>query len=80
MPHCRFRNVESAKSWNSHDFSLALVQWKGEATEVDAATIESEVDQILTAVDFDKNGYIEYSGKQSEILRHRARSRFGSLA
>ncbi|KAL8447748.1 hypothetical protein Emag_004209 [Eimeria magna] len=38
-----------------------LMEWKGESGEIDAAGIESEVDQILTAVDFDKNGYIEYS-------------------
>lgn len=38
-----------------------LMEWKGESGEVDAATIESEVDQILATVDFDKNGYIEYS-------------------
>ncbi|CDJ60158.1 CAM kinase, CDPK family TgCDPK1, putative, partial [Eimeria maxima] len=35
--------------------------WKGESGEVDEATIEQEVDQILATVDFDKNGYIEYS-------------------
>ncbi|KAL8272221.1 hypothetical protein Esti_003886 [Eimeria stiedai] len=38
-----------------------LMEWKGESGEIDAAGIEAEVDQILTAVDFDKNGYIEYS-------------------
>ncbi|OEH80530.1 calmodulin-like domain protein kinase isoform 2 [Cyclospora cayetanensis] len=38
-----------------------LLEWKGETGEVDEATIESEVDQILATVDFDKNGYIEYS-------------------
>lgn len=39
-----------------------LLKMKGEDTsELDNAAIEYEVDQILSSVDFDQNGYIEYS-------------------
>ena len=36
---------------------------KGEdVSALDKSAIEYEVDQVLEAVDFDKNGFIEYSG------------------
>ncbi|PHJ15282.1 calcium-dependent protein kinase cdpk3 [Cystoisospora suis] len=39
-----------------------LLQWKGDTvTELDNTQIQTEVDQILQSVDFDQNGYIEYS-------------------
>lgn len=38
-----------------------LMEWKGDTSEIDDAQREAEVDQILQSVDFDKNGYIEYS-------------------
>lgn len=38
------------------------MQWKGETSDIGLSQTEAEVDQILEAVDFDKNGYIEYSG------------------
>lgn len=41
-------------------------QWKGDTTsDLDNTQIQAEVDQILQSVDFDQNGYIEYSGKKS---------------
>nr|3HX4_A Chain A, Calmodulin-domain protein kinase 1 [Toxoplasma gondii] len=39
-----------------------LMRMKGQdASMLDASAVEHEVDQVLDAVDFDKNGYIEYS-------------------
>nr|ATD14371.1 calcium-dependent protein kinase 1 [Besnoitia besnoiti] len=39
-----------------------LMKMKGQdASMLDASAVEHEVDQVLEAVDFDKNGYIEYS-------------------
>eukprot|EP00922_Rhytidocystis_sp_ex-Travisia-forbesii_P065498 GHVS01097318.1.p1 GENE.GHVS01097318.1~~GHVS01097318.1.p1 ORF type:complete len:163 (-),score=35.26 GHVS01097318.1:1145-1633(-) len=39
-----------------------LMKMKGEdLSKLDASTIEAEVDSVLESVDFDKNGYIDYS-------------------
>lgn len=39
-----------------------LLDWKGETvSDLDESQIEAQVDQILQSVDFDQNGYIEYS-------------------
>ncbi|KAL8454613.1 hypothetical protein Emed_000334 [Eimeria media] len=61
----KFSEVDAAYSFEMPDWGHVSEEakdlWKGESGEIDAAGIESEVDQILTAVDFDKNGYIEYS-------------------
>ncbi|KFG30368.1 calcium-dependent protein kinase CDPK3, partial [Toxoplasma gondii p89] len=39
-----------------------LMQWKGDTvSDLDSSQIEAEVDHILQSVDFDRNGYIEYS-------------------
>eukprot|EP01068_Selenidium_serpulae_P009468 Selendium_serpulae@DN5239_c0_g1_i2.p2 len=40
-----------------------------ESCFTDQAQIELEIDQILESVDFDRNGYIEYSGKCKQRLR-----------
>ena len=42
---------------------VELMKLKGEdVSALDQSAIEYEVDQVLDAVDFDKNGFIEYSG------------------
>lgn len=43
---------------------MELMKLKGaDVSALDKSAIEYEVDQVLEAVDFDKNGYIEYSGE-----------------
>lgn len=42
---------------------VELMKLKGEdVSALDQSAIEFEVEQVLDAVDFDKNGFIEYSG------------------
>ena len=42
---------------------VELLKLKGEdVSALDKSAIEYEVEQVLEAVDFDKNGFIEYSG------------------
>lgn len=66
---CRIRGFWLLRDWlpeRPSRFRCCLLQWKGETSDIGLSQTEAEVDQILEAVDFDKNGYIEYSGECSE--------------